>query len=105
VQPDAFFTAQGARIAALATARRVPAISSFRTDVEAGGLMSYGPDLVEHYSGAATYVDKILKGSKVGDLPVQRPTKFELVINMKTAKTLGIKFSNSILVQVTKVIE
>jgi putative ABC transport system substrate-binding protein len=62
VQPDAFLNTQGARIAALATARRVPAISSSRSDVEAGGLMSYGPDLVEHYSGAATYVDKILKG-------------------------------------------
>ncbi len=67
--------------------------------------MSYGPDLVEHYSGAASYVDKILKGSKVGDLPVQRPTKFELVINMKTAKALGIKIANSIRVRADKVIE
>ena len=107
VQPDAFFSipTQGARIVALATERRVPTISSSRGDVEAGGLMSYGSDLVEHYSGVATYVDKILKGAKVGDLPVQRPTKFELVINMKTAKALGIKFSNSILVQASRVIE
>jgi hypothetical protein len=67
--------------------------------------MSYGPDLVEHYSGAAPYVDKILKGTKAGDLPVQRPTKFELAINMKTAKALGIKIHNSIMVRADKVIE
>ena len=107
VQPDAFLSipTQGARIVALANERRVPTISSSRDNVEAGGLMSYGPDFVEHYRGAVSYADKILRGSKVGDLPVQRPTKFELVINMKTAKALGVKFPNSIMVRVDKVIE
>ncbi len=67
--------------------------------------MSYGNSLGEDYRRAATYVDKIFKGAKPGDIPVEQPTTFEMVINMKTAKALGIKFPNSILVQATKVIE
>ena len=68
-------------------------------------LMSYGPDVSSQFVRAASYVDKILKGAKPGDLPVEQPTTFDLAVNMKTAKTLGIKIPNSILVQATKVIE
>ena len=88
-----------------ATKSRLPGMYPGRDFTEAGGLMSYGPNAVDLYRRAATHVDKILKGTKPADLPVEQPTIFELVINMKTAKALGIKFSNSILVQATKVIE
>jgi len=101
VQPDAFFFVQTARIVAL----NVPAIFPFSPDAEAGGLMSYGTDQVETYRGVASYVDKILKGAKAGDLPVQRPTKFELVINLKAAKALGIKIPQSVLLRADRVIE
>ena len=72
---------------------------------EAGGLLSYGVNLSDLFYRAPIFVDKILKGAKPGDLPVEQATKFELVVNMKTAKALGIKIPNSILVQATKVIE
>jgi putative ABC transport system substrate-binding protein len=84
---------------------RMPAIYGVREMVEAGGLLSYGANLTDLFARAATYVDKILKGAKPGDLPVEQPTTFELVVNMKTAKALGLKIPNSILVQATKVIE
>src|SRR6185295_7678825 len=86
VLPDAFFLAQARRIAELAAQQRLPTMFSIREPVESGGLMSYGQNRSEHYYRAATYVDKILKGVKPGDLPVEQSTKIELVINLKTAK-------------------
>jgi putative tryptophan/tyrosine transport system substrate-binding protein len=105
VAADELFYGQREQIAKLAVKNRLPTMSPNREMTQAGGLMSYGQDLVEHYLRAATYVDKILKGAKPGDLPVEQPTIFELVVNMKTAKALGLKIPNSILVQATKVIE
>ena len=102
---DAFFITQAHQIAGLAAKNRLPSIDSTRQYAEAGGLMSYGNSLGENYRRAATYVDKIFKGAKPGDIPVEQPTTIEMAINMKTAKALGIKIPNSILVQATKVIE
>ena len=82
----------------------MPAIFSNRDYVDAGCLMSYGQNLVDVYRHAALYVDKILKGAKPADLPVEQPTQFELVINLKTAKTLGISIPQSVLVRADDVI-
>ncbi len=96
---------QGKQIAGLALKNRIATLGVNSVTTEAGMLMSYGPNGAERYHRAATYVDKILKGAKPGDLPVEQPTKFELVVNMKTAKALGIKIPQSILVRADKVIE
>ena len=84
---------------------RLPVISQYAELAEAGGLMAYGPNIPDIYRRAATYVDKILKGAKPADLPVEQPTKLELVLNLKSAKTLGIKIPDSILVRADKVLE
>ena len=102
---DALINQQKTQIVELAAKHRLPSIASYGEYVEAGGLMSYGPNLRDPYRRAATYVDKILKGANPGDLPVEQPTKFELFINRKTANALGLKIPNSLLAQTTKVIE
>jgi putative ABC transport system substrate-binding protein len=92
-------------MADFATEQRVPGVYPFREIVEAGGLMSYGVNLDDVFSRTAGYVDKILKGAKPAQLPVQQPTKFEMVINMKTAKALGITIPSSVLIRADEVIE
>jgi putative ABC transport system substrate-binding protein len=105
VLPDPFFFAQAPRIAELAAQHRLPTMFWTREHVESGGLMSYGQNEAEHYYRAATYVDKILKGAKPGDLPVEQPTKIELVINLKTAKAIGLTIPQELLFRADKVIE
>ena len=105
VPRDGLFIPQARQIAELATKIRLPSIATFREYVEDGGLMSYGSSLTDGYRRAATYVDKILKGAKPADLPVEQPTKFELIINGKTAKTLGLTIPQSLLISADKVIE
>ena len=83
----------------------MPAICSFAEAVDAGALMSYGPNFVEFWRGAATYVDKILKGAKPADLPVEQPTAFQLIINLKTAKALGITLPPSVLARADQLIQ
>ena len=94
---DAFFTNRREQIVALAARHAVPAIYTFRSFVESGGLMSYSTSLVEVYRQIGLYVGRVLKGEKPAELPVVHPTKFEFVINIKTAKALGIKISDNLL--------
>jgi putative ABC transport system substrate-binding protein len=102
---DPMLGVHGARIAALALKVRLPSLFATRAGVDAGGLISYGPDVLVMYRRAAHYVDRILKGSKPGELPVEQPTKFELIINLKTAKALGLTIPPSVLGRADQVIE
>ncbi len=102
---DSVLNANSARIVALALGARLPTIFNNRSFVQPGGLMSYGPNIADQYRHAADLVDKILRGTKPGDLPVEQPTKFELVINLKTAKSLGLKIPQTLLATADEVIE
>jgi putative ABC transport system substrate-binding protein len=95
----------GGRIADLAATHRLPAMYAWRRHVDAGGLMSYGPSQLDTQRRAATYVDKILKGATPADLPVEQPTKFELIINLKAAKALGLTMPPALLFQADQVIK
>jgi putative ABC transport system substrate-binding protein len=102
---DVLFTSHRSSLTELAVANRLPAVYGFREHVEAGGLMSYGPNFRELYRRAAVFVDKILKGAKPADLPVEQPTKFELMINLKTAKALGITIPDAVLLRADEVLQ
>ena len=101
---DPLLTRQRVRIAELANKHRLPSMYPHREYAEAGGLMAYGASLLDLHRRAATYVEKILKGARPADLPVEQPTKFELVVNLKTAKALGITIPESILLRADEVI-
>jgi putative ABC transport system substrate-binding protein len=103
--PNPVTFANRGRIVSFAQRNRLPSMYANRDYVDAGGLMSYGPSSADLFRRAATYVDKILKGTKPADLPVEQPMRFELVLNMKTAKALGITFPPSIMVRTDQVIQ
>jgi ABC-type uncharacterized transport system substrate-binding protein len=105
VMADTMYVLHRIRLAELAARNRLPAAYGWREHAEAGGLMSYGPSLSELFRRSATFVDKILKGAKPGDLPVEQPTKFEFVINLKTAKALGLTIPQSLLLRADQVID
>jgi putative ABC transport system substrate-binding protein len=102
---DLNFLANAKKIAVLAAGRWLPTIFIRREYVEAGGLMSYGPNNLDQFRQTANYVDRILKGAKPGDLPIEQPTKYELVINLKTARALGLTIPQSVLLRTDEVIE
>ncbi len=102
---DTFFTQQMQKIAAMAAAHQLASITGFSEYAAMGGLMNYGANLVDNFKRAATYVDKILKGAKPGDLPFESPTRYHLVLNRKTAKALGLTFPQTLVVSAEKVIE
>jgi putative ABC transport system substrate-binding protein len=102
---DPMFNDQRERLIGLAAKSRLPAMFGERLYVDTGGLVSYGPNYAALYRRAATYVDKILRGAKPADLPIEQPTKFELVVNLKTAKTLGLTIPQTVILQADQVIE
>jgi putative ABC transport system substrate-binding protein len=104
ITDDTLFWNLHARLAMLAKERRLPAIGGIKPFVEAGGLMAYGPSLKEQFRRAVSYVDRIFKGAKPSDLPIEQPTQFELVVNLKTAKALGLTIPQSILLRADEVI-
>ncbi len=104
VLPSPFFNAHRRDLIKLAASYRLPAFYEFKEYVQDGGLISYGPSLPDMWRRAASYVDRILKGAKPGDLPIERPTKFELIINLKTAKALGLTIPPAVLARADEVI-
>ena len=102
---DASFSGQGKAIAEMSLKHRIATIGIYREHVAAGSLMSYGQNIADFHRLAATYVDKILKGAKPGDLPIEQPTRIELVINRKTAKALGLKIPQSLLMRTDQVLD
>ena len=102
---DALLQSHGKTLVSLVVAQRIPSLFQERESVELGGLMSYGPGFADMHRRAATYVDKILKGAKPGDLPIEQPTKFELVVNLKAAKTLGLAVPAAVLLRADEVIQ
>jgi putative ABC transport system substrate-binding protein len=105
LMPDSMLYANRNQLVVLAAKNRLPVVSPWREYVEAGGLLGYGPSVPDMYRQAAVYVDKVLKGAKPSELPVQQPTKFDLVINLKTAKTLGLIIPSSLLLRADQIIE
>jgi putative ABC transport system substrate-binding protein len=105
VLPDPMFIAERRRIVELAATSRIPAMYHLRQFVEAGGLMSYGADYVEAFQQGALLVDKILRGAKPADLPVEQPWRFPLVINLKAAKALGLTIPQPLLLRADQVVE
>jgi putative ABC transport system substrate-binding protein len=105
VAPDAFTLVHHPLLIRLAQQHRVPAVYHLRTSVAQGALMSYGPDVYDLFRRSASYIDRILQGAKPADLPVQQPTKFELAINLKTAKTLGLQIPDKLVAIADEVIE
>ncbi len=105
VMPDPFFFVHRAEITSLAMRHRLPVVYSNRGYTEVGGLLSYGADLVENLRGAASYTDRILRGDKLRELPIQVPIKFELVINLKTARESGLEVPDTLLARADEVIE
>jgi putative ABC transport system substrate-binding protein len=105
VLPDGLFYLHRTRLADLAVENRLPSMHGLRENVEAGGLMSYGPNSLDNFGRAATFVDKIFKGTVPADLPLEQPTKYELVINLKTAKALGLGVPPSLLARADEIIE
>jgi len=102
---SAIFNSERRRLVDLAAKHRLPTVYTSRDFVDVGGLMTYGPSLADSFRRAAAYVDKILKGAKPADLPVEQPTKFELVINLKAAKALGLTIPPSLIQRADQVIE
>jgi len=105
VSGDPMLGVHRARLAELAVQYRLPSMHTNRPHVQAGGLMCYGPSFSDLWRRAAAYVDKILKGARPADLPVEQPTKFELIINLKTAKAIGVEIPQSMLLRADEVIE
>jgi putative ABC transport system substrate-binding protein len=105
VLPDTFMTARHAQVASLAARYRLPVITPWRFNAEIGGLISYGIDVADNFRRAAGYADRIFNGAKPNELPVQAPVRFELVINMKTAKALGLDVSTQLQQRADEVIE
>jgi putative tryptophan/tyrosine transport system substrate-binding protein len=102
---DRIFLHNRQRMMDFATEHRLPSVNAYRELIEVGGLMSYGPSYEDMHRRAADYVDKILKGAKAGDLPVEQPTKFTLILNLKSARTLGIDVPPMLLARADEVIE